>query len=268
MRCPSCGTENAPASRFCQACGTALAAQDGPSPPDGSGETQIWPAETGGLHVPAEATGQGRRACIDKLGARIDGWAEMIDGAGQQADALAQFVVQRLAERGMPQVAHYDQMLTTGGLMGERRRYHLVSHRVGAIVALLIAPFGDDLYVAWDMFVKQVWRWVTLAIIGGASVVLSLLFQLGDFDFWGWLIGTISLVISIAFFVGVAGWVLKRSFWAFFRHEYSLFRADDVTAMVFATHHSVLEGLDHIGIDQAMIRPKEEFRAGQRERII
>jgi hypothetical protein len=202
------------------------------------------------------------------MGGRIDGWADLIDNAGDRADALFQFVHQRLGQREMPQVAHYDQMLTTGGLMGEQRRYHLVSHQVGSTVAVYIGAFGKDLYVAWDLFVSQVWKWKTFAIIAGVAAVIAFIGQLDDFEFFGWLLSTIGSAISISILVGLAGLVLKRSFWAFFKEEYSHFRADDVTAMGLAIHHSLIEGLDYIGVDRALIRPKEQFRAGRRERII
>ena len=164
--------------------------------------------------------------------------------------------------------------------MGEQRPYHLVLHQVGATTAIYVSAFGRDLYVSWDLFVSLVWKLRTFVIILAVAAVISVPgFLIGaglgpdNFvglfsGFVGWLFATIGNAIGLAFFVGLAGLVLRRSFWAFFREEYNHFRADDITAMTLAVHHSILEGLDSIGVDRALVRPKEQFRAGRRERII
>ena len=38
--------------------------------------------------------------------------------------------------------------------------------------------------------------------------------------------------------------------------------------MTLAVHKSILEVLDEVGINTALVRKKDEFRGGQRERII
>jgi hypothetical protein len=180
----------------------------------------------------------------------------------------------------MPSITHYDQALTSGGLLGEQRHYHLVLHQVGATIAIYVSAFGRDLYVSWDLFASLVWKLRTIVIILAVAAVISfpafvMVGGIGPdglaglfFGFVGWLFVTVGNAIGLSFFVGLAGLVLKRSFWAFFREEYNHFRADDITAMTLAVHHSIIEGLDSIGVDQALVRPKEQFRAGRRERII
>jgi hypothetical protein len=285
MICPNCGMDNPDKNRFCQACGTALeSVRSMPTePPPAPVEAPSWPAATPAAARPAPspvAPSRTGKTHIERMGDRIDGWADVIDNAGDRADSLLQFVRQRLAERGMPSINHYDQTLTSGGLMGEQRPYHLVLHQVGATVAIYVSAFGRDLYVSWDLFVSLVWKLRTLVIILAVAAVISVPgFLIGAglgpdnlvglfSGLVGWVFATIGNAIGLAFFVGLAGLVLRRSFWAFFREEYNHFRADDITAMTLAVHHSILEGLDSIGVDRALVRPKEQFRAGRRERII
>lgn len=308
MRCSNCGTENAATNRFCQVCGTALVAQVPESAPEPSqasmdwrymesdaaakaiestpGPSRVLDAPSPKRSVPSPANtanvSQLGRTRIDRLGLRLDGWADLIDGAGSQADDLLQFVHRRLSVREMPQVSLDDRALTVGGMAGERRRYHLVGHQVGATLALYIASFGHDLYVTWDLFVRRVWNKSLLIAIVIFAGITNIFWGIGGLiggieseKFWvflsglfGWVIGTAFSAIGICILVGVAGLILKRSFWAFLTYEYNHFRADDIAAMMFAVHHSILEGLDSIGVDRALIRPKEQFLAGRRERVI
>jgi hypothetical protein len=288
MICPNCGTENPEKNRFCQACGTPLAEADSAPPPtpapprpaEAPGPSTAPPVATVST-PPATPPSRTGKTHIDRMGDRIDGWADLIENAGDRADTLFQFVQQRLGERGMPAIAHYDQTLTVGGLISEQRRYHLVLHQVGAAIAVYVSGFGRDLYVSWDLFISQIWKPKTILIILAVAGVISFPGFIGlvggdrrnilvglFLGFMAWLFGTIMNTIGISILVGVAGLVLKRSFWGFFREEYNHFRADDITAMTLAVHHSLLEGLDSIGVDRALIRPKEQFRAGRRERII
>jgi hypothetical protein len=204
------------------------------------------------------------------LGDRIDGWAELVDGKANQADALYRFLHHRLARRGMPNVSHGDTLLTPGGLAGEKRRYHLVVHKVGTSVAVRIGSFGKDLYVAWDLFVQQVWKWGVLMIIAGVAGLIAFAWEMSDYSpspaaFFFKAGGLFTLFLPL---VLLGGKLLKGSWLAYFREEYNQFSADDVTAMTLAVHNSLLEGLDHIGVNMSLVRSKREFRGGERDRII
>lgn len=272
MICPNCGADNAEDNTFCQRCGSRLrdevsAASPAEHAPPG---TRSTPKETPRRSTASTATDRAGRKRIDRLGNRIDGWAELVDDKADQVEAMYQFLRQRLAERDMPLVSHDDKMLTPGGLAGEKRHYHLVTHQVGASVAVRVAEFGSDLYVAWDLFVRLVWNWGTFATIAGVAGLIGYAWEMQSSYslFESWLVKTIALIVTITPMVGLAGLALKGNFWAPFREQYNHFSADDVTAMTLAVHDSLLEGLDHIGVNMTLIRPKKEFRAGERERII
>ncbi|GAB4156529.1 MAG: hypothetical protein Fur0021_24840 [Candidatus Promineifilaceae bacterium] len=274
------------------------------------------------------------RVRLDKLGQRIDGWADLLDDQAGQAANIRQRLIQRLQRRNMPLItlSHKDVML--GGLVGESRPYQISLHRVGTTVAVYVGEFGADLYVAWDVFVRLVWKWSTIIILFLTPLLLNLLrYLLLSMDLYGLfaqvflpvlllfgIVGAASFLIRQSFWAFYADWVVwvvailvssggpfllgdffyffyrfdisnllanvagafvlsaallaliglitQRSAWAYFRQEYNHFRADDIAAMTLAVHKSILETLDEVGINTALVRGKEEFRGGRRERVI
>jgi hypothetical protein len=80
--------------------------------------------------------------------------------------------------------------------------------------------------------------------------------------------GTIGHSLWIGFLVGVAGKFIRGNWMSFFFKQLTPFDIDDITAMSLAVHHSLLESADTVGISMKLLRPKETFRGGQRERVI
>jgi len=86
-----------------------------------------------------------------------------------------------------------------------------------------------------------------------------------DFSLFGWIGATIGFAILAAVILGVAGRVLKGSFWAYFFIEPSLFDAEDITAMSLSAHKSLLRALDSVGIESSKLRIKQDFKGGRRD---
>ncbi|HID62880.1 MAG TPA: hypothetical protein EYP49_09115 [Anaerolineae bacterium] len=210
------------------------------------------------------------------LGERLDGWADLIEGAAERAPEVVKAFQERISARQMPNVQHESSALTTGGLVDKKRPYQLVHTPIGAAVAVYIGQFGSDLYVAWDLFIRPVWNMMVVWGILGVGAVLGLFQAFGRdpwtghtrFSFLGWIVATIGLSILFAFLVGGAGLVVKRNPLAFFRKELDAFDADDITAMTLAVHKSLLQAIDVVGIDIHLLRVKEQFRGGRRDRLI
>lgn len=274
MFCPQCGARNADTENFCNQCGTSLKSSTGsPATPiheykPQAGTPSIEPAP---IRIPAppvsSSTGHVR---LDRLGKRIDGWADLIDDQAGEAAHVRQLLIQRLRQRNMPQVSLAHKDVTLGGLVGESRPYQISLHRVGTTVAVYVGEFGTDLYIAWDVFVKLLWRWWVFLLLLGLDFLAVGIFSEGMlFDYFEeFALFLIPGYITLFILGGIAGLIFKRSFMAFYRHEYNHFRADDIAAMTLAVHKSILETLDEVGINTALVRGKEEFRGGRRERII
>ncbi|MCU0485541.1 MAG: zinc ribbon domain-containing protein [Anaerolineales bacterium] len=262
--CPNCRATNPAEYSFCQSCGTRLQGIN-PIPAEPSFQQPAQPERYAQPNLPVSGTIQ-----IDHLGARLDGWADLVEDAGSSASVVSQHFAQELAAHQMPQVNVVRADLTPGGISGKHRAYQLTQSYTGATMAVYIGQFGKDLYLAWELFVRTVIKWRNILIMIGIAAVLSLLITLmgGDFNFIMWLMAT--AVWSIAIFIGAgfAGKIMRNSRLAFFIEEIDLFTSDDITAMMFVVHKSLMKALDAAGLDSSILREKEHYAAGRRERII
>ena len=257
ITCPNCRTVNDGQNVFCQSCGTKLVATSAPTSFQNTVPQVFQPPRYGVLS-------------IDSLGARLDGWADLIPGAGTRAADVGAAFDAELQSCNLPQTNIVRTELTPGGLSGQRRPYLLVQSYTGATMAVYISEFGNSLYLAWEMFVRPVIKWREIMIMLGVAFFLALLPQLviQNFSLFGLLFGTIAWMIPIAIGAAIFGKVTRNSFWAVFVQEIDLFAADDVTAMMLATHKSLLKALDVVGVESSQLRSKSAFRAGRRERLI
>lgn len=205
---------------------------------------------------------------IDNLGQRLDGWADLLDGAGDKAAAVENAFVQELSARQLPQLGLTRADLTPGGLAGKQRGYLLAQAPAGATLAVYIAQYGKDLYLTWDLFLRTVIQWRNILIMLAIAAVLALIPELDDFSLFGWIVGFLGACIPVGLVALILGKVLRNSALAFFIQEIDMFVADDITAAMFAAHHSLLLAVDEVGLDASLLRKKESFRAGRRERII
>jgi|GEM_PF-1750696 ribosomal protein L40E len=206
---------------------------------------------------------------IDKLGTRLDGWADLIDNAADKADDVRLTFEADLELRQMPQVDCSQPTLTPGGLAGKRRNYYLAQSYIGATLAVYIGEFGRDLYVSWDLFVRPQIRWRNILIMLGIAAVIAIFPAMNSYsEFSTWISWTIAGFIGIVMVALTLGKMLRGSAKAFFVEEIDHFAADDVTATMFAVHHGLMKAIDAAGLDSSLLRAKETFKAGRRERII
>lgn len=282
--CPKCGFSNALQNQYCEQCGERLSSVQSPAadaprgkhcPHCGSGNpVEAIRCVQCGRNMSSSPSQAGVSSSffatrIDKLGNRLDGWADLIDNAAEKGDALRSAFEADLEQRQLPQVDHSQPTLTPGGLAGKRRAYYLAQSYTGAALAVYIGEFGRDLYVSWDLFVKPNIKWRNILIMLSIAAVIAIFPAANSYDEFGtWITATIAGFIVIAIVARILGKVLRGSAKAFFMEEIDHFAADDVTAMMFAVHHGLMKAIDAAGLDSSLLREKETFRAGRRERII
>ena len=262
MFCSNCGAQIPDTYKYCPKCGATVILNMQPG----------TPAPPPQVEGPTAWVTAGSRP-LSSLGERLDGWADLIEGVAERAPEVIQAFQERVSVRQMPKVQHESSILTTGGLIGKRRAHQLVHTRTGATVAVYIGQFGKDLYVAWDLFIRPiVYMAVLLGILGAAALVAAFRQEVWTgrttFNFSYWIGWTIILSMLFAVLVAIAGLVLKRRALAFFIKELDAFDAHDITAMTLAVHKSLLQALDAVGIDIHLLRVKERFLGGRRDRLI
>lgn len=140
---------------------------------------------------------------INRLGVVLDGWSELIDGRGNQADNVRAYINEQLEVRQMPQVTTRP----TSGYVNtkEAARPYLASTRYpGVTGAIYVVAHGEDLYVSWKTFQKRIPNWRNIGIMIGLSLLFGIL---DNADAWFTLLGrSILWVTWLLFFV--AGIVL------------------------------------------------------------
>jgi hypothetical protein len=232
--------------------------------------TPLQPAPT----AAAWSTAPGDLA-IDRLGALVDSWADLLDDMGDKTAALTTAFQQRMSVRQIPNMQYSASTLTPSGLTGQRRLYQLVRTRTGATMAARIDQFGRDLFMSWDLWVRPLPNWPVILVVLGIAAFFAFgtarspaLFGPPQFSLVLWIVGTIIHSLWIGFLVGLAGKVVRGNWLGFFIKSLTPFDIDDITAMSLAVHHSLLEAADSVGISATLLRPKETFRGGRRDRLI
>lgn len=281
--CPQCRSENTSENQYCISCGTflgAVAPTSEPAPQNPYTQPVAYPPP---YAQPSAPYGSGPIAQpfygalrIDKLGPRLDGWADLVEGGADKCGEIQDAFLANIRQRQMPDIQITQATLTPGGLAGKQRNYQLSQSYTGATVAIYFGTFGQDLYVAWELFVRPVIKWRNLAIMGGVAAFLALcpawigndMLRSSFFGFFAWVMATLLWLIPVAIGAAVFGRVMGGSFLAFFMEEIDLFAADDVTAMIIAIHKSILASIDAVGLKASLLHPKEHFTAGRRERVI
>jgi hypothetical protein len=234
---------------------------------------------------------------INRLGLRLDGWADLIEGAGSKAGEALNAALESMKSRSIPGVIANPEEISAGFFSNKRRPYMVAQMSNGSSATVYIGRYGSDLYASWDLYVRPLPNWRTLLIILGVALLLvspcgisglltglaglggSLGQRGGSLEAglaMGSIIGSVFLscfgvIFTSAFLavlVGVAGQIVRGNPLAFFFKELDTFDADDIGAMALAVHKSVLHALDRVGISIQTLRLKEQFRAGSRERLI
>ena len=222
---------------------------------------------------------------VNNLGYFLDGWADLIEERGDKAQATRQLVYQYLKERNMPDIT----VLQKDGVVGLRsakRPYNLTTTHPGATTAIYVGQHGTDLYVSWRTYRQAVLHdrlkiAVAIALLiglfflyqgysnltgglfsfmsAGTAILTSLPFALGV---------TIGVLIAEFILMGMWGHYIHRDARALFFVQPNLFDADDITAMSFSAHKSILRALDTTGIDTSQLRLKQHFKGGRSDETV
>ena len=211
---------------------------------------------------------------INKLGFRVDGWADLVEGVGDKEELAQKRLSQVVRWKKFPNTS-INTALISPSYGRKKRRYLVVEMKNGATVAVYIGAFGRDLYAKWDVYVRPLPNKSVvflLLIIGSLAGLAGSSAQdfygNSHFSFWGFVGGFFTWVIGSTILISIAGFILRKNPLAFFLKQLDEFDMDDIGALTLATHKCVLHALDAIGIKTQTLRVKEHFSAGSRDRLI
>lgn len=207
---------------------------------------------------------------INKLGIRVDGWADLVEGAGDKV-AAARHEFERIAqEKNLPSTSINPTSISpTYG--NKQRNYTVLEMANGATVASYIGSFGNDLYAKWDVYVRALWNMNVIFGLLAVSAVFSFIAAASNRYGDGlsiFIVGLAGLFGGGAILIAIAGLITRRNPLAFFFKQLDEFDLDDIGAMTLATHKAMLRALDLVGIQSQTLRIKEHFAAGVRNRLI
>lgn len=217
-------------------------------------------------HIPLKKPSYGK---IDNLnfGKWIDGWADILEGAANMSSSVNNTFVETFTGHQLPNINVSRVNITENGDKNGKRNFHLIRDFAGSTVAVYIGPFGNDLFLTWNLYSKQSLKITNVAGIIGSSVVmgtLSAISQIG-FNFFIWLLAILGWTILIVVGILIGSWVWYGDPLFFFFEKDSQFIADDLVAITIATHKSLLNTLETIGFDTSSIHPKPDFLKARRE---
>lgn len=214
----------------------------------------------------------GLNVSIDDLGTYIDGWADIVEGAGSKAQDARLAAIGILQEKNMPDVSINSAQIHSN----HTRKYLVVQTPKGASITIYIDEFGQDLYATWNLYIRPVLNKELLYVIFGIAFVLGLFGAFTEnawsgervFSFTRWIFSTVGWGIGSAMLVAIAGFITWRNPARFFFNQLNICDIDDIAALQLAIHKGLMRALDSVGISSQLLRAKDQFHAGSRERII
>lgn len=223
------------------------------------------------------------------LGFYIDGWADVAEGIGDKVEEVRELILNSLVSRNMPEVKVEATRVSTG-LTSENRNYTITTTFPGATTLVRSGQYGKDLFVTWSTYIRPVPNWKVLTVLtviaaffglqaGSAAIdaarnISSGFFEglistgqmliAGIFTFIFGTLGALAAELALLAFLGLI--ILRDPFWIFVIQP-NIFDADDIVHMSIVAHKAILESLDKVGIDTALLRAKQEFQRKRNEKV-
>ena len=205
---------------------------------------------------------------LEHLGVRVEGWADLITGAGDQAQEVQHAFVESFNARQLPMVRLEPIDFSSGGM---KKPYWVVRTQTESTTVQIEAK-GKDLFLGWSQYVKRTLNWQMIGILAAIAFGVSFLTSLsliGSFGFFilNWFFGTFNWLLPVVVIALIVGYVWKGSFWYFFLQEPGEMMKADRTALMLAVHQSLSSACEKAGLDSEALR-KNEFQVGNRDRKI
>lgn len=204
---------------------------------------------------------------------------------------LSPVALVRIAQSIMPTITVLPRLILRlfgVTIVGKQRDYLFAVTTPGAIVGIMITGAGQDLYMAWDLFLRRVWNEIAIGLLTLIALVVGVIAGFGAVrtaSIFANYTSSPSLVLAGAFIgafisvglgtffgvfaiIAILGFIFRRDTLAFFRKSIDLFEVHDITSMSLSVHKALLRAADKAGIDSKLLRAKEGFTTDRDKRVI
>ena len=141
----------------------------------------------------------------NSLGILLKEWADLVEGQTGKAQAVQDQLATNLKTRNMPEV----KVEKVQWKMGDKEAVRLgmrTTKAAGYTSVIFVRDHGQDLYVSWRLYQRQVVNWTNIVVFAGivAPLVSAVIAWRG---LLGWVIGFI-LWLAVALILGVGAGLL------------------------------------------------------------
>jgi len=267
--CPNCHSVNPAGKTYCEVCGTKFNAATPPQPPMvaaksvGTSLPQVPPSAPQAPMPPvppvAPATPYPPVAMVPPapslgvLGIKVDEFSDILCDDALRAAELTGVFVKALTDRQIPNLKISEGDFTSEG---KRQHYQIVTGPVKTTFLASIFPYGKDLVLGWEMYIRRTLKWLPLVIMAGVVVILPLLSALfislsdgGPITFsiyWSNFFGFLFLTALAGLLVGK---VLKDDWLYLFVEDIDEISWAEASALQLVVHEALLETMETIEID-------------------
>jgi hypothetical protein len=267
--CPTCHSVNPINNVFCQVCGNKLSVANPPEPPQGSARSSssslppipqarvtppmppVPPVVPTTLYPPVAP--QPPASSMDVLGIKVDEFSDIMVDDAPRSGELTKIFLKALKDRNIPQLQISEGDFTAEG---KRRHYQVITGPAKTTFLASIHPFGKDLILGWEMYIKRTFKWVPLVIMAGVVVILPLFSALFSTLSYGGPITFSSYwtnFFQFLFYTALAGLLIGKVFkddWLYlFVEDIDEISWSEAMALQLVVHEALLETMETIQID-------------------
>jgi hypothetical protein len=188
-----------------------------------------------------------------KLGFKVDEYSDIVVDSASKSEKVNSKFLKSFQEKQIPGISIGQAEFTAEG---KKRSYHTITSSSGVTLLASILPFGKDLLLGWQMYVKWTIRWLTLAIIGGAALILPIFSALQGglgygivfvFASYWTMLFTVLLVACLG--VLLFGKLIKDDWLYLFVEDLDPIAWEDAIALQLAVHDALLDAMDSASME-------------------
>jgi hypothetical protein len=231
------------------------------------GDLRVW-------DVDSYHSTDGRTSQHAQVGALVERWADVLEGAGEKAGAFWEAFYQSYSSREIPRFEDDWEMLSSNLLYSPPQREMLFVRRGPITIAVLLAQQGADLYTSWRCFIKNPVAWWRVAAVLVVAILIGWPFAYTNevlsgthYELSRHFNATLVTFVVLMVLIGIYGLLFRAGdAGSLLRAQIHELQYDEVASLTTVIHKSLIHAADKLGIDTAKLEPRTPVYLGQQQR--